>query len=284
MPQPVEVNQAEIRELFVNVDGARMRYLRAGDGPPLLLVHGLLGYSFSWRFMIPAWSTRASVYAVDLLGAGFSDYPRDLDFHLHAVSERLLRFMDAIGMVACDIVATSYGGAVTMMAAALAPQRFRRLILVAPVNPWAPRGRWLSVILSNGLMAPLVLAAIPRFPAFQEYYFRRLFADTRRIQPGTLDGYREPLRKGNPYEYAIRILRSWNADIRELKAVLSRISNIPTLLIWGSLDGAVVASSGEKLKQQFHDSRLVIMDGVGHLPYEEVPDGFRPIVEQFLGW
>jgi len=52
-----------------------MRYLSAGSGPPLLLVHGLLGYSFSWRFTIPALAQHATVYAIDLLGTGFSDRP-----------------------------------------------------------------------------------------------------------------------------------------------------------------------------------------------------------------
>jgi pimeloyl-ACP methyl ester carboxylesterase len=53
-----------------------MRYLRAGSGPPLVLLHGLMGYSFSWRFAIPALAPLRTCYAPDLLGAGFSDRPR----------------------------------------------------------------------------------------------------------------------------------------------------------------------------------------------------------------
>src|SRR5437868_10735051 len=89
-----------------------MRYLRDGVGPPLLLLHGLLGYSFSWRYAIPALARHATVHAVDMLGVGFSDRPRGLDCCLRANAERLLCFLDAVGMAECDLLGTSHGGAV----------------------------------------------------------------------------------------------------------------------------------------------------------------------------
>ena len=65
-----------VEECWMDFDGARMRYLRAGSGPPLILLHGLLGYSFSWRYTLPALAPYATVYAPDMLGAGFSDRRR----------------------------------------------------------------------------------------------------------------------------------------------------------------------------------------------------------------
>ena len=116
-------------------DSPRMRYLSAGSGPALVLVHGLLGYSFSWRFTVPVLAQRSTVYAIDLLGTGFSDRPPALDCSLKASAERLLQFTDKTGLAQFDLLGTSHGGAITMMAAALAPNRIRRLILVDPVNP-----------------------------------------------------------------------------------------------------------------------------------------------------
>mgnify|MGYP003946249201 CR=1 FL=1 len=76
-----------------------MRYLRAGLGPPLILLHGLLGYSFSWRYTIPALAEQATVYAVDMLGVGFSDRPAGLDCCLRSCAERLLDYLPAIWWV-----------------------------------------------------------------------------------------------------------------------------------------------------------------------------------------
>src|ERR1700690_328581 len=101
---------AGTEECWMDFDGARMRYLRAGSGPPLILLHGLLGYSFSWRYAIPALAQQANVHAVDMLGMGFSDRPPGLDGTLRGCAERLLRFMDAVGLASCDLLGTSHGG------------------------------------------------------------------------------------------------------------------------------------------------------------------------------
>jgi len=263
-------------------DHTRMRYLRAGQGPALLLVHGLLGYSFSWRFAIPALAQHATVYAIDLPGTGFSDRPPRLDCSLKASAERLLRFMDRAGLSSCDLLGTSHGGAVTMMAAALAPQRIRRLILVDPVNPWSTHGKRLTVFLSSFLIAPLFLRLAPRVRILDEFYLRRMFGDPRRIPPDSLEGYRKPMRIPGSFEYGLAVAQSWNRDLRELELALPHIAHIPTLLIWGSLDRLVDPASAAQLKRQFSDCRLVRFEGAGHLPYEEVPAEFNRAVAGFL--
>src|SRR6202007_1443563 len=98
-----------VEERFATVDGGRMRYLLAGSGPRLILLHGLMGYSFSWRFNIPVLSKHATVYAVDQLGTGFSDRPAQLDCCLHAAARRLLEFLNAVGVTSFDLLGTSHG-------------------------------------------------------------------------------------------------------------------------------------------------------------------------------
>jgi pimeloyl-ACP methyl ester carboxylesterase len=75
-----------VEECWMEIDGARMRYLRAGSGPTLILLHGLLGYSFSWRYTMPALVPYAMVYAPDMLGAGFSNRPAGLDHSLRGTA------------------------------------------------------------------------------------------------------------------------------------------------------------------------------------------------------
>jgi len=271
-----------VEELQVTVEGVRWRYLHAGSGPPLVLLHGLLGYSFSWRYALPVWAQQASVFAADLPGAGFSDRPAGMDCSLRACADRLIKFLDAVGIATCDLLGTSHGGGVAMMAAALAPSRIRRLILVAPINPWSPRGRFLSIFLSTRPIAPAFLKLAPVLPAMHEFYFRRMFGDPRHIRPGTLEGYRKPLQLPGTFDYGVRILRTWNRDLKELKSSLRQIADIPALLVWGDLDGAVYPSSASRLAQEFRDCQLRILIGIGHLPYEEAPEEFNRTVSEFL--
>jgi len=259
-----------------------MRYLQCGSGPSLVLLHGLLGYSFSWRFVTPVLGKQATVFAVDMPGTGFSDRPDNLDCSLRACAGRFLRFLDATGIESCDLVGTSHGGGVAMMAASLAPGRIRRLILVAPVNPWSMRRRELAVLLGNPLVTPIFLAIAPRCQVFYGAVLRRLYGDARRIPPGTLEGYARPLRIPGAFRYGLGVLRSWKQDLEQLRSILPQIADIPALLIWGSLDRAVDPASAEDLQKRFKDCRLVMFDGVGHLPYEEAPDDFNRVVAQFL--
>jgi pimeloyl-ACP methyl ester carboxylesterase len=272
-----------VEEYWTTLPGdARVRYLRSGSGPALLLVHGLLGYSFSWRFTIPALAQQSTVYAIDMPGTGFSDRITGQDCSLKASSSRLLRFMDKTDIASCDLLGTSHGGAVAMTAAALAPDRIRRLILVGPANPWSARGRYLTAFLSHPLVAPVFLNLASRVRVFDEFYLRRVFGDPRRIPLDSLAGYRKPLVRPGCFEYGLSVARSWNRDLRELESMLPRIAQIPTLLLWGSRDAAVDPASATQLKQRFRDCRMIMLDGVGHLPYEEAPEEFNHAVAEFL--
>ena len=271
-----------VEEQWVSVDGIRVRYLRSGSGPPLVLLHGLLGYSFSWRFAMPVLAQQATVYAVDMPGAGFSEQSAGLDCCLRASAERLLRFLDAVGLESCDLLGTSQGGAVAMMAAALAPQRVRRLILVNPVNPWSVHGKRRANFLSSRPITPLFLRLGPHLRMTHGFILRRLFGDARRIRPGTLEGYSAPFTMPGAFMNALAALRSWNRDLQQLKSMLPRINHIPTLIVWGSVDRAVTPESAHELLKHFQNCRLVMLKGVGHLPYEEVPEEFNQAVAEFL--
>jgi len=268
---------------WITLDGARMRYLRDGFGPTLLLLHGLLGYSFSWRYAIPAFAQEYTVHAVDMLGVGFSDRPRGLDCCLHASAQRLLRFLDAAGIVSCDLLGTSHGGAVAMRAAALAPERIKRLVLVAPVNPWSLNGSGMAAFLTKPWVEPLFLRTAPLLRFTHGRLLRNLYGDPRRIRPGTLEGYSAPFSLPGAFEYGLSVLRTWRQDLQDLESSLPKISHIPALLLWGTEDNAVNPASAERLRKEFKDCRVRMLEGVGHLPYEEVPDEFNQAVAAFLG-
>jgi pimeloyl-ACP methyl ester carboxylesterase len=277
-------SEVSIDERWATIDGARMRYLCAGSGPPLILLHGLLGYSFSWRFTIPALARHATIYAPDMLGAGFSDRPSELDCTFRGVARRVLAFADTLGISSYDLLGTSHGGAVAMTAAALdaGQARIKSLILVAAVNPWSSHGKRLTRFLSGELESRLFLGIVPRAKFAHNCVLRRLYGDPNRIPPGTLEGYSRPFEKPGGLEYGLRIVSTWNEDLEQLEASLPKIRNIPTLIIWGGLDRAVDPASARILQTHFQDARLIVLEDVGHLPYEEAPDRFNQVVADFL--
>jgi pimeloyl-ACP methyl ester carboxylesterase len=277
-----------VRECWMDFAGARMRYLEAGSGSPLILLHGLLAYSFSWRFTIPALAPFATVYAPDMLGAGFSDRPSNIDHSMRATALRILHFADNLGLTTFDLLGTSRGGAVAMFAAAESMtahngrSRVRKLILVAPVNPFSPHGTLLAPFFGTVFGAACFRWGVGRIPFLFPYFHSRLYADPANIPPDSLRGYKAPLAIPGLFEHALSIVKTWTADLRELESLLPKLGSIPTLLIWGSKDPAVYASSLEPLARYFPNSKKVVFPRIGHLPYEECPDDFNRELIQFL--
>jgi pimeloyl-ACP methyl ester carboxylesterase len=292
-----------VEECWMDFDGARMRYLRTKSpllakdarngaptvlpGPALILLHGLLGYSFSWRFTMPALAPYATVYAPDMLGAGFSDRPAGIDHSMRGTAQRVLRFIAGLGITSFDLLGTSHGGAVAMFAAGecldgSSRLRLRRLVLVDPVNPYSAHGRRMAPFFGSSFGAGLFRATIARTGFSYPYWHSRMYGDRRRIPPDALAGYMAPMTKPGLCEHALSIVRTWTQDLRELETVLPRLASVPTLLMWGSEDTAVYVSSAEPLRKFFPNSELIVLPGIGHLPYEECPEEFNRALLEFL--
>jgi pimeloyl-ACP methyl ester carboxylesterase len=279
-----------IEECWMDWDGARMRYLRAGSGPPLILLHGLLGYSFSWRYAMPALAPYATVFALDMLGAGFSDRPSGIDHSMRGTALRVLQFAEKLGLSTFDLLGTSRGGAVAMCAAAecvsgdASKLWLRRLVLACPVNPYSAHGKRLAPFFGTFFGAGLFRAGLrmSRVQQLYPYWHGRMFGDPKKIPPGSLEGYKAPLAMPGLFEHGLSIVKTWSADLEELERLLPKLAPIPTLLMWGTKDPAVYFSSMEPLARHFSNVRTVVFPGVGHLPYEECPEEFNRALIKFL--
>lgn len=276
-----------VEECWMEIEGARMRYLRAGSGPALILLHGLLGYSFSWRFTMPALAPYATVYALDMLGSGFSDRAFALDYSMRACARRVVRFAEQLRLSFVDLLGTSHGGGVAMMAAdeflaASSGAKLNSLVLVAPVNPYSSHGKKLAPFLGTPLGAALFRLTFPRMPFLFPYSHRRMYGDRNKIPPGTLEGYLAPLAIPGLFEHGLKIVRTWTRDLAELETILPKLASLPTLLLWGEDDPAVYASSARRLAQSFLNPLTIIFPGIGHLPYEECAEEFNRALIEFL--
>lgn len=274
-PYPVE-------DHWAMVDGARMHYVRAGSGPALVLVHGIIGSAYSWRYNLQSLAQVATVYAVDLLGLGQSERVPSLDASMEATADRLVKFLDALNLQKADIVGTSHGGAITMLMTARYPERVSRTVLVAPANPFSDQsdaivrfyrtslGKWFAPHVPN----------LP--PALQQIALGRMYGNPERVVPGTLENYMAALRVPGTAEHVMNILANWFEDMRAVANVLDRLVEKPMLLLWGDKDRAVSIESAYRLKQRLPRAELAILRGTGHLPYEELPGEFNRAVKSWL--
>jgi pimeloyl-ACP methyl ester carboxylesterase len=285
IPEVARLPGAE--ECSVTIDGITWRYWHAGSGRPLLLIHGFMGYSFSWRFNVGPLSHQFSVYAMDLPGCGFSQRTDDPKCTLAGDAERILRFIDHLGIAEADILGSSRGGGLSIVLGALLAKRnmlrrIGRLVLASPINPWSSNGQLLTRVFATTLGGEFVMRVLPNLHIVLTQYFKRLYGEPKRISPGSIEGYELGLKVPGSFEHLLRIVRSWHDDLALIEQSLQAIGEFPTLLLWGSRDKAVFPSSIHQLQSRLKNSALVLMRGVGHLPYEEVPDEFNRVVCDFL--
>jgi 4,5:9,10-diseco-3-hydroxy-5,9,17-trioxoandrosta-1(10),2-diene-4-oate hydrolase len=277
-----ETTQPRYEEAFVDVAGARVYYLHAGSGRPMLLIHGLIGSSANWRNNIDALAQRASVYAIDLVNMGKSQRVGGLDAGLRATAKRIVAVMDALDLTEADIVAHSHGGAVALMLAAMHPRRVRRLILFAPANPYC-RSCDPVVRTYSTAWGRFFASILPYLPApMQRVALGEVYGGADRVVDRCLQEIVNAVRSPVTMRHVLCTMRCWFAERAKLKAALRRVKRIPTLLVWGDHDFTVSLSSAAKLKRKLRGSELVVLPGCGHSVFEDVPEESNRIMLEWL--
>ena len=285
VPEIARVPGAE--DCTADINGIRWRYLHAGSGPALLVLHGFMAYSFSWRFVIQGLAQHYSVYAVDLPNCGFSQRSASLPGTLVSDAEHILSFIDHFGIEQCDILGTSRGGGLAIVLAGLLAERgtlhrVRKLVLEAPINPWMRYGLARIRFLRTRAGRIYVVHLARKLPFILKDFFRKLYAEPSSIPPDAFAGYQAGLDSPGSFEHLWNIVRSWMNDLKRIESVLPLVESVPALFLWGNVDRAVAPDSMHELHRRWNNSVECLMQPVGHMPYEEVPEEFNRIVLDFL--
>lgn len=221
-----------------------------------------------------------TVYALDLANMGHSERVSGVDPGLEASAKRVIACMDVLGIERANLAGHSHGGSICMMLAARHPERVRRLVLFAPANPFCDAGRHLLRFYQTRAGRGFA-RLVPRLPrALHATALSRMSGDPRLVPVGSLEGFTHGVN-AITVEHVPGIVREWKHDMRALTGVLHVLAGLPTLLIWGDRDRAVALSSGERLAKLL-GAQLMVIPGVGHLPFSETPDVCNDALRSWL--
>lgn len=267
---------------FAEVDGIRVHYQEAGEStaPPMILVHGFATSNLVWSKVFLDFAAGGfRVIAPDLLGYGYSDKPRDLDYTIARQAEMVVGLMKQLVIERAVLVGSSYGAAVAATVALDHPDMVEKLILVGAVNNNKPT-RYLLMRLFGSpvigdILSPLLVGSrrLLRLRMKRVYDRHSWVLDERRV-----DARHLPLRTRNAHRAVIRTVRRWDADRVSRDA---HLLTQPTLLLWGDTDREVPLEDGKRLHDQILSSRLIVFRDCGHLPHEEYPEIFTDLVLEF---
>jgi pimeloyl-ACP methyl ester carboxylesterase len=259
----------------VRLGDLRIAYGQAGDGPPLVLLHGGMEDSRSWRWQMDALADEFTVLAWDAPGCGrSSDVPES--WRMPDWADALAAWLDAIGIERPHVLGLSWGSSMALEFYRRHAQAPASLILASAYAGWA--GSLSAAETAGRLEGILASADLP-------------LEETLEAWPGVLSrgapaGLREELmdmwadnagsRKPGGYRAAAHSMAE--ADLRD---VLPRI-HVPTLLLYGALDERSPLTVAEELHARIPSSRLAVIEGVGHLANAEAPDAFNLHVREFV--
>jgi pimeloyl-ACP methyl ester carboxylesterase len=285
-PAPVSTLPAQFDEWQIELHGRRVIYRVAGDGPPVVLIHGMLNSSSHWRAVALSLASDYTVIAPDLIGHGDSAAPRgDYSLGAHAASIRDL--LAAIGIDRATIVGHSLGGGVAMQFFYQFPQRVERLALVSSGGLGRDVSPMLRTAALPGVSGLLALTINPRV-------LRALRSGGERLRERGISAgvYTQAIARAlGPLENAdargafLHTLRSV-IDIHGQRVSASDrlylLESMPTLIVWGGRDNTIPLRHGRDAHEAIPGSRFHVLERAAHFPHLEDPDGLSEVLREFI--
>ncbi len=259
----------------VELHGHRVGYRQAGEGPLLLLLHGITSTGEAWREVMPRLAERYTVIAPDMLGHGQSAKPRG-DYSLGAYAAGLRDLLAVLDFDRGTVVGHSLGGGIAMQFAYLFPEHVERMALISSgglgkeVHPLLrastlPGSEWVLPLMAREwsvnagdavrkVASKLGLEAGPDLAEFARGY-------ASLIDSGARDAFLDTMRGviGPDGQKVSALDRLYLAD------------QVPTMLIWGSDDPVIPVAHGRNAHEIIAGSRYVELEGSGHWPMLDSP-------------
>lgn len=273
-----ELAAVPLRQHYVQANGIATRVVEAGEGPPLVFVHGTGGHLEAYARNIAALSTNFRVIAYDMAGHGFSEKP-DRPYTIDFLSDHLVGLLDAVGVERANLSGESLGGWVAAWTAAHRPDRVERLILNTPGNI-ANKPETMAMVKKSSLAAV-------QDPSYANVRARLewLFYD-KSFVTDELVRLRQRIYSQPGFDRAMEhIVAVQDPEIRKDFAWSPSwcgLITAPTLLLWTDNDPTGGLDEADLLQQWIPGADLHVIKGAGHWPQWECPDEFADVHVDFL--
>jgi pimeloyl-ACP methyl ester carboxylesterase len=273
-----------IEEQNVEINGLPIRYLSAGEGPPLVLLHGAGDNALDWRLVMPTLAATHRVYAPDLPGSPDSARPA-ADYSPAFFERFVVTFVNSLDIGRATYVGNSLGGLIALCLALSEPARVAALVLVDS----AGLGYAINPAFTSVSFPGLGEAAIPfwRTPvgAYQRAWGRTalLFAHPTSVPREWLAEQRRLALAPGYLEAHLTVLRALVSPLGQRKVLVDRLHflKIPTLVVWGARDRVFPQSQAREAVSRLQEGSLALIPDCGHMPHVECPDHFLVAFEEF---
>jgi pimeloyl-ACP methyl ester carboxylesterase len=277
------MSQSERPEIGATADanGIKTNYLEAGEGDPVVLIHGsgpgVTSYA-NWRLVLPALAERHRAIAPDMVGFGFTDRPTDVRFGVQTWADQVVGLMDTLGVPKAHLIGNSFGGAIALRVAAQHPERVDKMVLMGSMG--------VPFEITPGLAR--VWGYEPSFENMRKVL--DVFAYSRDLVNDELAEvrYRGSIQPGFQESFAAMFPADENGSrqrwVQEMTTPEEQLRALPhrTLIVHGREDQVIPLETSLKLEQLLDNADLAVFSHCGHWSMIERTDDFNRLVLDFF--
>jgi pimeloyl-ACP methyl ester carboxylesterase len=276
---------------YVDVAGTRLHVAEAGEGPPVVLLHGWPQHWWIWRKVIPALASERRVICPDLRGFGWSDAPAG-PYELQGFADDILALLDELELGQVDLIGHDWGGYAGFLLCLGAPERVRGFLALGIGHPWfQPPSPSLQALKRVGyqflLAAPGVGSSVLRHaPSLVRTVLKRGSHPETTWSAAELDCYAQSFRPADHAHASSRLYRSFlTREVPRLRAGhhRSRRLSTPTRLLVGVADPVVRPEIVAGFEPYADDMRVEFIERAGHFVAEERPDAVLAHARELFG-
>jgi len=279
-PERLRKKYASNHSRFLYIDETLVHYQDEGEGPVLILCHGVLASLHTWDGWVERLKSKYRIIRFDIPGFGLSDPNSQRQLSPEYSEEFLNLFVTALGIEECYLVGNSLGGFISWNYAVTHPERVKKLILIDPIGYEQTLPTVMKLVTSPGIQN-IARWIAPKF--IVDSGVRKVYGQPGNIHQSVFQRYYDLLSHPGGRDAMVDVFltfRRYNGhpDVTTKMKTLK----IPTLLMWGRDDAWVPVSHVEDWKRDVPHAEAIIYEHAGHIPMEECPELTASDADQFL--
>jgi pimeloyl-ACP methyl ester carboxylesterase len=262
-------NRQDDKGRVIEVDGVNIYCIEQGRGFPLVIIHGFMSSSIDFNNVINALSGSYKIIAVDLIGFGRSDKRESINYSKKNMAVVIHKLMKQKGYNEYSVIGHSMGGGVALNIVNYYSKNVKSLVLVDSVGYKKP---------TRPPIPQLLLEVVFKSYLLQKFCYAMCFFNKKNLN---IDKFERlySINLNIPCQTLYTFSRTDDSESREDD---KRGIKCPTLIIWGRYDRITPLQNASKFKDDIDNSKLIIFDESGHLPYEEEEEKFIRVLLDFF--
>ena len=271
---------------FVTVHGHRRAYVKLGQGPALLLLHGLGGAPPAGAPALEPAARRYTVIAPDLLGHGQSAKPR-ADYSVGGYANGMRDLLTVLGIDKVTVVGHSFGGGVALQFAYQYPERTARLVLVASGGLGPEVSPAIRAVTTPGFHQLMGVLTLPGVRQVGKAGLRALAATpwkhTRDLDEVAeiFDSFKDPYARA-AIRHVVSAVVDWRGQIVTMADRAYLTQEMPMAVVWGRDDTVIPVRHANNAARLAPDARIEVIPNAGHFPHKDHPHRFAKVLHEFI--